>query len=70
MGIATKIKSLTSCIDLYTGNTSFGPKTAAVIVKFKMAAHAKINDPMLSLLLLLGSLKCSYTDIWEKPISV
>ena len=26
------------------------------MAKFKMAAHAKINDPMLSLLLVLGSL--------------
>ena len=44
MALATKIKSLRVS------------QTAVVIVKFKMAAHAKINDPMLSLLLLLGSL--------------
>ena len=44
----------TSFIDKVIDKTNYCPNT--VIVKFKMAAHAKINNPMLSLLLLLGSL--------------
>ena len=69
----------TSFLDQVIGKTNFSPNTVVVIVKFKMAAHAKINYPMLSLLLLLGSLTqtklektpkssvcVSYIDIWKK----
>ena len=49
-------KVSTSFLDQVIGKANFGPNTAVVIVKFKMAAHAKINDPMLSLLFSLGSL--------------
>ena len=55
MDIATEIKS-TIFLDQVIHKINFGPNTAVVIVKFKMAAHAKINDPLLPLLFLLGSL--------------
>ena len=52
-GYSYQNQVFTSFLDQVIGKTNIGPNTAVVIVKFKMAAHAKINDPMLLLLLLL-----------------
>ena len=43
IGIATKIKSLTSFIELYIGNTSFGCDATAAILKILMATYSQIN---------------------------